>query len=120
MAERSGDTAFRLRTELPKRRGASLPAAVQKGLVAATPRCEPLLTSHDLTRRLRTWPENLDRRLLGAIRDAMARRDRRGHIFGEERRNEDGEKVKMAMTMDWIAEQVNMPDAGWAIPTIAL
>jgi hypothetical protein len=33
VAERSGDTAFRLRTELPKRRGASLPAAVQKGLV---------------------------------------------------------------------------------------
>jgi hypothetical protein len=30
VAERSGDTAFRLRTKLPKRRGASLPAAVQK------------------------------------------------------------------------------------------
>ena len=29
VAERSGDTAFRLLTELPKRRGASLPAAVQ-------------------------------------------------------------------------------------------
>jgi hypothetical protein len=29
VAERSGDTAFGLRTELPKRRGASLPAAVQ-------------------------------------------------------------------------------------------
>jgi hypothetical protein len=35
VAERSGDTAFQLRTELPKRRGASLPAAVQKDLVAA-------------------------------------------------------------------------------------
>jgi hypothetical protein len=34
VAERSGDTAFRLRTELPKRRGASLPAAVQEDLVA--------------------------------------------------------------------------------------
>jgi hypothetical protein len=30
VAERSGDTAFRWRTELPKRRGAALPAAVQK------------------------------------------------------------------------------------------
>jgi len=39
VAERSGDTAFRLRTELPKRRGASLPAEVQKDLVAASPRC---------------------------------------------------------------------------------
>jgi hypothetical protein len=29
VAERSGDTAFRLWTDLPKRRGASLPAAVQ-------------------------------------------------------------------------------------------
>jgi hypothetical protein len=35
VAERSGDTAFRLRTEIPKRRGASLPAAVQKDLVEA-------------------------------------------------------------------------------------
>jgi hypothetical protein len=34
VAERSGDTAFRLRVELPKRRGASLPAAVQKDLPA--------------------------------------------------------------------------------------
>ena len=39
VAERSGDTAFRLRTELSKRRGASLPAAVQKDLFAALPRC---------------------------------------------------------------------------------
>jgi hypothetical protein len=38
VAERSGDTAFRLRTELPKRRGASLPAAIQKDLVVAWPR----------------------------------------------------------------------------------
>src|SRR6266571_3336804 len=30
---------FRLRTHLPKRRGASLPAAVQKILVTAGPRC---------------------------------------------------------------------------------
>jgi hypothetical protein len=30
VAERSGDTSFRLRIELSKRRGASLPAAVQK------------------------------------------------------------------------------------------
>jgi hypothetical protein len=36
VAERSGDTAFQLRTELPKRRGASLPAAVQKDLVAVS------------------------------------------------------------------------------------
>ena len=34
MAERSGDTAFRLRIEPPKRRGASLPAAIQKDLAA--------------------------------------------------------------------------------------
>ena len=34
VAERSGDTTFRLRIELSKRRGASLPAAVQN-LVAA-------------------------------------------------------------------------------------
>jgi len=39
VAKRSGGTAFRLQTELPKWRGASLPAAVQKDLVAATPRC---------------------------------------------------------------------------------
>ena len=39
VAKRSGDTAFRLRTKLPKRRGASLPAAVQKNLVAAPQRC---------------------------------------------------------------------------------
>jgi hypothetical protein len=36
VAERSGDTAFRIWTEIPKRRGASLPAAVQKDLVAAS------------------------------------------------------------------------------------
>jgi len=30
VAERSGDTLFSLRAEIPKRRGASLPAAVQK------------------------------------------------------------------------------------------
>ena len=34
VAERSDDTAFRLRPELPKRRGAPLPAAVQKGPAA--------------------------------------------------------------------------------------
>src|ERR1017187_1866289 len=38
VAKCSGDTAFRLWMELPKRRGASLPAAVQKDLVAAPPR----------------------------------------------------------------------------------
>jgi hypothetical protein len=36
VAERSGDTAFRVRIELPKRRGAALPAAVQIDLVAAS------------------------------------------------------------------------------------
>ena len=34
VAVRSGDTAFRMQMELSKRRGASLPAAVQKSLVA--------------------------------------------------------------------------------------
>ncbi len=35
VAKRSGDTAFRLRLELPKRRGAPLPAAVQNSIVAS-------------------------------------------------------------------------------------
>jgi hypothetical protein len=42
VAERSGAPAFRLRIELPKRRGASLPAAVQEGLIAASLRCARL------------------------------------------------------------------------------
>jgi hypothetical protein len=50
VAERSGDTAFRLRTELPKRRGASLPAAVQKnfdcGLAASLRLCAFALKSY--------------------------------------------------------------------------
>ena len=40
VAKRSGDTAFRSPAKPPKRRGAPLPAAVQKRLVAALPRCE--------------------------------------------------------------------------------
>jgi hypothetical protein len=36
VAERRGDTAFGMGSQLPKRRGASLPAAVQKGFVATS------------------------------------------------------------------------------------
>jgi uncharacterized membrane protein (UPF0127 family) len=36
VAKRSGDTAFRLREKLPRRRGASLPSAVQNAFVATT------------------------------------------------------------------------------------
>ena len=39
VAERGGDTAFRLRTEFPKRCRVRLATAVQKGLVAAPTRC---------------------------------------------------------------------------------
>jgi len=51
VAERSGDTAFRLQLAIPKRRGASLPAAVQNVLAALLRLCAFALRIFALNRR---------------------------------------------------------------------